>query len=98
MLLQVAIYYNYGFSPYSIIATPHTIRIRVFDKARVVNQSFQLVLRCLSIRIISAYNSHNCVTAAITRCKKNTRNLCAYPSLKVSFIRQTQHMEQTNYF
>ena len=41
-----------------------TVCKRAFDKARVVNQS--LVPQHLSIRIINAYNSHNCVIAAIT--------------------------------
>ena len=41
-----------------------TVRKKAFHKARVVNQS--LFSQHLSIRIISVYNSHNCVTATIT--------------------------------
>ena len=45
-----------------LVYTLLTIRKRVFDKTRVVNRLLQLVSRCLSIRILSTYNGHICVT------------------------------------
>ena len=41
-----------------------TVLKKAFDKARVVNRS--LVSPRLSIRIISVYDSHNCLTVTIT--------------------------------
>ena len=57
-------------SSFSCFDFPHipftfTIHKRAFDKVRVVYQSFQLVAQCLLIRIISTYNSHNCVTTSL---------------------------------
>ena len=83
-----------------------TVSKRAFDKARVVNQS--LVLRHLSIRIISTYSiaaCHNCVVAACYhRNKKKMRNPCANPALRLFkscwfyYKKANKDMDQNNYF